>query len=105
MQINNISNSQPQFNGALVLHCVKRGGKDIACQTISTDGLVIERAEKAASDLTNSVQTLIKTQKEGTFGVSVPYETVMRVYREACISNMPRDLAPASEYSTPGFFG
>lgn len=105
MKVNNISESQPQFKGKLVLYNVRQNGKNILCKTIDTQGITIEQAPEYLKGLAYAAKTLVRTNSNEVFELNIPYETVEAAYKRVVDTDKSENLIPSSEYSTPGFFG
>ncbi len=105
MKVNNISESQPQFKGKLVLYNVKQNGKSISCKTVDTKGITIERVPEYLKGLTYAAKSLIRTDSNEVLELNIPYETVEAAYKRVVDTDKSENLIPSSEYSTPGFFG
>ena len=105
MQVNNISETQPQFRGKLVLYNVRNNGKDFVCKTVDTKGIKIERIPEYLLGVAYAAKTLIRTGSNEVFELNVPFETVEAAYKRVVDTDETAKLIPSSEYSTPGFFG
>ena len=102
MQVNSISEIQPQFKGKFALYNAKQNGKEIAYKVINTEGMKIE---PVLEHITYVPKTLIHTAANEIFEVNVPFETVEAAYKRIVDTDETENIIPPSEYSTPGFFG
>ena len=102
MQVNSISETQPQFRGNLALYNAKQNGKEIACKVINTEGIKIEQV---LEHMPYAPKTLIRTASNEIFEVNVPFETVEAAYKRVVDTDGTENIIQPSEYSTPGFFG
>lgn len=107
MQVNNISETQPQFKGMFVLHNPKLttsvGEKVIDKIAISTENVKsIIPIAKISNEVYN---TLIRTKDHEEYSVKAPFDAVLSAYKQTAFSNNVAELDAYTTEETSQYWG
>ena len=107
MKINNISETQPQFRGMIVLHNTKQttlAGEKI----IEKIGIGTETVSKIIpiAKISNDVyKTLIRTTGNEEYSVKASFDTVLDAYQQTAYSNNVAEIDAYTTEQTSQYWG